>query len=155
MAHLLRTSTPVPNSVLRLALRLVPLAPTSIFRRASFRLQEASTPAQNGQPIAARPAAAREKENPALLLRSQSRPEKLRTRYSCHAGPHAVYPNRAFCHRASLTTHQSPESETDPGRESLAWRLSLLHPRPQPEAIHVHRSAPHSAPWARQLCFRS
>src|SRR6184192_34221 len=123
MAHLLRSSTHAPNAIRRSALPPVPLAPTSIFRRTSFRLQEASTPAQNGPPTAARPAAAREKENPDLLLRSPSRLEKLRTRCSCRVDPHAVYPNRAACHRASSTTHQSPESETDPSRESLPWRL--------------------------------
>src|SRR5712671_5006857 len=72
MAHLLRSSTHAPNAIRRSALPPVPLAPTSIFRRTSFRLREASTPAQNAPPTAARPAAAREKENPDLLLRSPS-----------------------------------------------------------------------------------
>src|SRR5439155_8758330 len=133
----------------------VPLDLISTCLRAAFRWEEASTPAQNAPPTAARPAAAREKENPILLLRSPSRLEKLRTRYSCHAGPHAVYPNRASCHRASSTTHQSPESETDPSRDSSAWRLALVPPAPQPAAIRAHRFASHSGPWARQLCFRS
>src|SRR5260370_30123537 len=79
---------PWPISIRRLARALAPIGLTSTCRRASFRWEESSTPAQNAPAIVARPAAALENGNLILLRRSPSRPHNFLIHCSYPWTPH-------------------------------------------------------------------